>query len=429
MIYPDRLNPGDKIAIVSPATTVKEEYIDGAVGLLRSEGFLPVVMPSAKGPADGSYASSLENRVSDLRSTLHDSEIKAILCARGGYGCIHLLPFFSDEEIRHNPKWLIGFSDVSALHALWHRAGVASIHGPMAKHLALSGRQDVCTSALLNILKAFPAMFYRCAPHPFNRTGKACGRLLGGNLAVLDGLASTGFDMMTGRDPDGVVLFLEDIAEPIYKVERMLTRLYISGALQRLRGLIIGRFTEYNPDRNHASMENMIDALLRGYGLNEIPVAFGFPVGHVDVNLPLIEGDMVELSVDNEEVMLCSVGHKDYGNCAKGVAPLQEEGVTIKRAQEMVDEWIHNIGGRYFSELTNMALLTEETGELARVIARVYGDQVAKSGDLRKGLSEEMADILWVLACLANQTGVDLTGAFLKSLEKKSTRDRDRFRK
>ncbi len=100
---------------------------------------------------------------------------------------------------------------------------------------------------------------------------------------------------------------------------------------------------------------------------------------------------------------------------------------TIQEAQQLVDEWIRTIGGRYFSELTNMALLTEETGELARVIARVYGDQVAKEGDLRKGLAEEMADVLWVLICLANQTGVDLTEAFHASLEKKRTRDKDRF--
>lgn len=94
----------------------------------------------------------------------------------------------------------------------------------------------------------------------------------------------------------------------------------------------------------------------------------------------------------------------------------------------MVDGWIRTIGGRYFSELTNMALLTEETGELARVIARVYGDQVAKEGDLRKGLAEEMADVMWVLVCLANQTGVDLTEALRASLEKKSTRDLNRFK-
>ena len=107
---------------------------------------------------------------------------------------------------------------------------------------------------------------------------------------------------------------------------------------------------------------------------------------------------------------------------------MADKDISIRDAQLMVDEWIRTIGGRYFSELTNMALLTEETGELARVMARVYGDQVAKEGDLRKGLAEEMAAVLWVLVCLANQTGVDLTAAFEASLEKKRTRDRNRFK-
>ena len=103
--------------------------------------------------------------------------------------------------------------------------------------------------------------------------------------------------------------------------------------------------------------------------------------------------------------------------------------LTIEETQRLVDEWIHTVGGGYFSELTNMAVLTEEVGELARVVSRVYGDQVAKEGDLRKGLAEELADVLWVVVCLANQTGVDLTKAFEASLEKKRNRDKDRFKK
>lgn len=103
--------------------------------------------------------------------------------------------------------------------------------------------------------------------------------------------------------------------------------------------------------------------------------------------------------------------------------------MTIEEAQKSVDAWIRDIGKGYFSELTNMALLTEETGELARVVARLYGDQIAKKGDLRKSLSEEMADVLWVLICMANQTGVDLTEALRASIEKKTLRDKDRFTK
>lgn len=101
--------------------------------------------------------------------------------------------------------------------------------------------------------------------------------------------------------------------------------------------------------------------------------------------------------------------------------------MTLRAAQQTVDEWIRGIGGGYFSELTNMAVLTEEVGEVARVISRLYGDQVAKKGDLRKSLSEELADVLWVVLCLANQTGIDLTEAFRQTIEKKTTRDKNRF--
>ena len=101
--------------------------------------------------------------------------------------------------------------------------------------------------------------------------------------------------------------------------------------------------------------------------------------------------------------------------------------LTLKEAQALVENWINTIGNGYFSELTNMVLLTEETGELARIIARTYGDQIAKDGDMKKNLGEEMADVLWVLLCLANQTGTDLTGEFIKTLEKKKKRDATRF--
>lgn len=421
MIYPAPLHPGDKIAIISPATIVKPEYIDGAASFLEKQGFVPVVSQWAKGPSSGSYAATDACRLSDLRNAVHDPEVKAILCSRGGYGCVRLLHHFNENEIRENPKWLIGFSDVSALHALWHKAGVASIHGPMAKHLTLEGDDDPCSAALVRLISGEPVMDYTVEGHPYNREGTARGRLLGGNLAVLNSLAGTGFDMLDARDTEGVILFVEDISEAIYAVERMLTRLAMSGALRRARGLVIGKFTEYRNDRNHKSMEDMVNALLTRHGLDDIPVAFGFPTGHVQYNLPLVEGALTEITVSKLHAGLRTVKESGREVC-EGPRPL-----SLKQAQEMVDSWIRNTGGGYFSELTNLALLTEETGELARVISRIYGDQVAKEGDLRKGLGEEMADVLWVLACLANQTGVDLTAEFIRSLEKKSSRDKNRF--
>lgn len=304
MLYPPPLTKGDKIAIISPATIVDESYIDGASRLLAEKGFVPVVSEYAKGKASGSYASSEENRLSDLLTSLHDSSIKAILCARGGYGCIHLLPYIKEEDILRNPKWIIGFSDVSALHALWQRAGVASIHGPMAKHLSTEVDEDECTRLLIGLLTGREKMDYKVSSHPFNIEGEAVGRLVGGNLAVLNGLAGTGYDLLAKQFDEGTILFIEDISEAIYAVERMLIRLYLSGVIDNVKGLVIGQFTEYRPDRNHPDMETMIHSLLNKIKFSGKPVAFSFPVGHVAHNLPLIEGGLVKLQVWSDSVTI-----------------------------------------------------------------------------------------------------------------------------
>lgn len=306
IIYPPRLQKGDKIAIISPATVVKKEYVEGAEAFLRKRGFEAVIMPHALGPSSGSFASSLESRSSDLHTALIDPSVKAILCARGGYGCIHLIPHTPVEMIRNNPKWMIGFSDVSALHALWLGAGVASIHGPMAKHLTVEPEDHPATKALLDMISGDASMNYDFPSHHLNRKGRGEGRIIGGNLAVLNGLASTPYDLFDAAMHGDVILFIEDISEAIYAVERMLTRISLSGALKSLRGLIIGQFTEYRADLNFKSMEEMISALLERHGIDNIPVAFDFPVGHVSLNYPIVEGAYAALEVGQERVTLKS---------------------------------------------------------------------------------------------------------------------------
>lgn len=303
-ILPEALHEGDKIAIIAPATVCKSEYIDGAADFLRREGFEPVLMPHVKGPADGTYASSLADRLADFRAAWSDSEVKCVLCARGGYGCNHLIPHLSPEFLRANPKWLIGFSDVSALHAMLLHAGIASIHGPMAKHLATEPEQ-YCTRAMMRILREGPVTEYFAAPDPRNTCGEAEGHLVGGNLAVLNGLAATPYDIFEIPEGEDRILFIEDIAEPIYKVERVLRRLAMAGQLQGLRALILGHFTEYNPDKNHSSVEEMTERLYREMPEAFPPVlAFGLPVGHTSDNVPLVESARVHLSVTREGTLL-----------------------------------------------------------------------------------------------------------------------------
>ena len=306
IFYPAPLKKGDKIAIISPASAVKEEYVLGAMTRIMERGYEPVLMPCAIGHESGTFAATKAERLIDLIETLEDSSIKAILCARGGYGCCQLLANITYGMVSRNPKWLIGFSDISALHALFYRSDIASIHGPMAKHLATMPADDPCTEALFAILENGGKFDYTVAPHEYNTEGKATGILRGGNLAVLNDLSDTPCDILSlNHNKEDVILFLEDINEPIYKVNRILWRLYNSGTLMQVKGMIFGQFTDYKPDANFESMEDMIkDFMERTMLAFDIPTVYNFPVGHIDANYPLVEGARVELEVKETGVCL-----------------------------------------------------------------------------------------------------------------------------
>ena len=289
MIYPSSLQKGDKIAIISPASHIRHEYVDAACRIIEGWGFVPVVSDHCKG-ATGTYSGTIEERLADLVAAFTDPSVRAILCSRGGYGVVHLLDRLDPRVIADNPKWLIGFSDISALHAAMHRCGIASIHSPMTKQFAVGGAGDECIVALRGILEGSRPTYCE-PPHPFNHPGTATGTLIGGNLAVLCGLQGSQWDIFS---PDAI-LFIEDVGEAVYRVERMLYNLRLRGILPRLRGLIVGRFTDYScPDGNGDTMETMVRRMVEPYGY---PVAFDFPLGHISRNLPLIEGCTATLTV------------------------------------------------------------------------------------------------------------------------------------
>ena len=295
---PAPLRPGDRIAIISPATEIRPDLIDSAAGYLRRRGYEPVVMPHARGPVSGTYAASDAARLEDLRTALHDPEVKMIFCSRGGYGCVHLLRHIAPEEVSENPKWILGFSDISALHALWQRAGVASLHASMAKQLAL--REDSPeTDMEMQIAEgklATPDNPYDIDFEANSKEGKVNVRLTigadapceiaGGNLAVLNGLAGTPWDMLSPQNLKGKILFLEDVGEKIYQVERMLTRLYLSGAFDAAEAIVFGQFTDYQPDKNFTAMEEMIAYRMQEWNVCT-PWYTGLPAGHTDRNRPI----------------------------------------------------------------------------------------------------------------------------------------------
>lgn len=293
MIIPRSLGPGAKIAIVSPSSIIKPQNVYNALPVLRDRGWEPVVSPHAF-DRHGSFAGTADNRYSDLADALTDPGVDAILCSRGGYGAVHLLERLARLPLEDTPKWLIGFSDISALHALLTSRGIASIHAPMAKALADHGGDNADNRALLDFL-AGEGLEYSLDPSPMNRPGDTTGLLVGGNLSVISDLVGTPFDVIKPRR----ILFIEDVNEPIYKIERMLYQLRLSGVLADLAGLIVGKFSGCAPDADFASVNNIVADLTRDYSY---PVAYDIPVGHVTHNIPLVCGAACSLSVGESSV-------------------------------------------------------------------------------------------------------------------------------
>lgn len=310
LIIPNAVRDDSKVALIGPASRIKPEIV---VGLIKLYSEHPEEMPGAElivypsvldENARGSYAASLAQRVADLTDALSRDDVDLVICARGGYGCVHMLDYLPADFIAAHPKWLVGFSDVSVLHALLYKSGVASIHGGMAKQLVENTDSGfgAYRKVFKNLVEASSRVLeYKIGFHPYNVCGEGRGVLLGGNLAVLNGLAGTPFDILGESLHQDVVLFLEDVSEPIYAVERMLYRLHLQCVLGKVNGIVVGQFTDWKPDRNHASMYDMIHQRFCEWGVS-CPVAFDFPVGHNDRNVPLVEGAEVCLRVDTDAV-------------------------------------------------------------------------------------------------------------------------------
>lgn len=296
LILPPYLQKGDKVAILSPSGKIDKSLLAGMTDRLGKWELQPVVGKYA-GHSSGLYAGTVKQRAEDLQKAMDNNTIKAILCSRGGYGAVHLIDRLDFTRFRQSPKWLVGFSDITALHALFQANGYASLHAPMARHLALEAPDDSCSIYLKDILFGqIPE--YICPPHKLNREGKARGILRGGNLAVLYGLRGTPYDI----PPENTILFIEDVNERPHAVERIIYNLKLGGVLEKLAGIIVGQFTEY--EENKSLGKELYAALADIMNAYRIPVCYNFPVGHVAHNLPLICGAEVELSVGKKAVTL-----------------------------------------------------------------------------------------------------------------------------
>lgn len=304
VVMPPSLKLGDTIAVISPSSVPSAETVEKGCAALREWGYVPVVGPHALSDYHG-FAGTADERAADLLWALRDSTVRAIVCSRGGDGAVQVLQRVPLSEFARHPKWLVGFSDVTALHSAQVSAGVMSVHGTMCDGIAQRGARDTVNAFWRNVLHGL-LPDYRVDAHPLNQPGEATGMLVGGNLSVFCGLAGSDYDFLQ-RAPEGLILFIEDTGESMSKVDRMLHHLEIRGILQQLRGIIVGHFSKYkHPENGFADMYDMLHEYLQHY---DIPVCYDFPIGHHSgYNYPMVEGCQVRLSVTEQGTRLFMLG-------------------------------------------------------------------------------------------------------------------------
>lgn len=303
---PPYLHAGDRVAIISPGSTPGQASIDSACQVLRAWGLRPEVGRYAAASYH-LWAGTAAQREADLLWALRDPGIKAIMCTRGGYGSSQLLCDIPLDTLkRYGGKWIVGYSDITALHSAWARAGHMSIHGNMCGRLRATGGRDSLSQTLRRLLMGQERkLTYTVKGHPLNQSGHAQGVLLGGNLSVFVNISgSEDYDFLDRdflKDKD-VILFFEDVGENISRVSSMFTQLRVKGVLGRVKGVIVGHFTEYRPSAGYSDMYQMLHDFLQAY---DIPVCYDFPTSHdEELNVPLIEGCPVTLDVSTSQVRL-----------------------------------------------------------------------------------------------------------------------------
>lgn len=297
LVMPAALRAGDTIAIVSPSSTPDTLTVEKGCQTLREWGYVPVVAPHALNSWHG-FAGTADERAADMLWALRDSTVKAIICSRGGDGAVQVLRRIPLSEFRSHPKWVMGFSDATALHSAEVAAGVMSIHCSMCDGISMHGERDSVNAILQRLLQGEMPL-YHIPAHPLNQYGEAEGILVGGNMSVFCGLAGSEYDFLNRID-EGLILFIEDTGESMSKVDRMLHHLEIRGILPRLKGIIVGHFSKYkSPDSGFTDMYDMLHEYLQHY---DIPVCYDFPIGHHSgLNLPMVEGCRIRLKVTDSE--------------------------------------------------------------------------------------------------------------------------------
>lgn len=288
MLFPERLKEGDRVGIVAIADRVSYEKIEAGLDLLRSWGLTPVVGRTV-GLQHHQMAGTDQQRAQDLQAQLDDPSIRAIFMARGGYGTVRIVDRLAFTEFKKHPKWIVGYSDITALHAHLQSLGYASIHAEMPAFI--TEKAPAAATSLKAALFAEPLQ-YKWPPNVLNSTGTASGELIGGNMSILYSLCGS----RTAPSPAGKLLFMEDVGEYLYHVDRMMQNFKRNGWFEQLSGLILGGFSKMKDNKipfGQTALE-IIKAVGEAY---DFPIAFDFPAGHCHDNRSLILGAKATLEV------------------------------------------------------------------------------------------------------------------------------------
>ena len=294
MIIPTYLQKGDTVAIIATARKISQEEIQPAVAFLESYD-LSVLLGKNIFAADNQYAGTTAQRTEDLQWALNDPNIKAIIIARGGYGSVKLIEHIDFTKFKKHPKWLVGYSDVTVLHSAIHNLGIASLHATMPINFT---KNEEATNSLMDSLFG-RSNAIEIGSHSLNKAGNSTATLVGGNLSLLFSLNGTTIDL----DTTNKILFIEDLDEYLYHIDRMMMQLKLSGKLKNLKGLIVGGMTDMKDNTvpfGKTAEEIILDAV-KDYNY---PVCFNFPAGHIDRNLALCFGKEVSLTVNTDKVIL-----------------------------------------------------------------------------------------------------------------------------
>jgi len=297
MKFPPKLKQGDKVSIISPAGKIERQIAERASQVLIQCGF-KVEIGVHTFDQEGIYAGTDSDRALDMQKALDDKSIKAIFFARGGYGSLRTHLLLNWSSFFKKPKWLIGFSDITVFHSYLSLHNIASMHGVMTAWFEKDGALTQSFLTMLSLLKG-EKQNYVLQPHELNRVGSATGVLSGGNLSIIQSLRGTPLDISS----KGKILFIEDIDEHHYHLDRMMLNLKTGGVLEHLQGMIVGYFTGIK-DGETPYGKTAYQIIKEAVDPYHFPVAFGMPSGHELPNFPMVMGSRISLEVSNEKVII-----------------------------------------------------------------------------------------------------------------------------